>query len=159
MVCFGKSWVRFALLPVLGAALTACGGSGDDDDAAKDTPQCPTSGTMTIDLTNVTPDYGSSVPNGAVAHSYQTVGLDAHFKDIELVTLANHTAGKIPAFVPTATPVARTGGAGFDYVYTFTLTWPTAGHVAVADPALYQSSGDGCVYTLPSPLFEYDITP
>ena len=140
---------------------TACSSGGDGETSGRaNQPVCPTSGVMPIELTQVAPATGASVPNGMIAHTYQTVGLDARFASLRLATLGNHTAGAIPALSPTVTPVPRTDGSGNDYLYAFTITWPTApGHVALADPSIYQSSADGCEYQLPSPLFEYDVTP
>jgi hypothetical protein len=153
----GAVWVALAL------GVSACGGSsGDDDDAAtKETgPTCPTTDVTTLVVAAVTPLPGSSVPNHAIFHGYQTVGFDARFADIALAPLPQHTAGAIPAILATVQPKPRSDGSGNDWFYTFTLEWPNGpSHVALYNPNLYKSDGDGCVYQLPNPLFEYDTTP
>jgi hypothetical protein len=152
----GAIWVALCL------GVSACGGSGGDDDAAtKDTgPTCPTTDVTTLVLTAVTPTRGASVPNHAIVHGYQTVGFDARFQDLVLAPLPQHTAGALPAISPTVEQRPRADGSGSDWYYSFTAEWPSApAHVALYNPNRYKSDGDGCVYQLPNPLFEYDTTP
>src|SRR6185295_9417943 len=47
----------------------------------------------------------------------------------------------------TVTQVARPGGSGTDFLYSFTVTWPTApGHVALVEPALYVDPTTNCKF-------------
>lgn len=144
---------------IAGLALFATACSGGDDDK-NDDPVCPTgTNATTLELTGVAPAAGTSVTNSMITHTFQTVGADARLDQLLLVTLPNHTAGSIPQFTGSVLPVPRTDGSGNDYQYSFTITWPTApGHVAIADPGQYQNPKDNCVFQLPTPLFEYDIT-
>jgi len=152
------TWWRWALVALL-VPLAGCSTDGDDDEQTG--PVCPTTDAMTVTLTNVSPAAGGSVTNSMIVHTFQTVDLDARLPSLQLATLPTHTAGAIPQSVaPTVTQVARPGGSGTDFLYSFTVTWPTApGHVALAEPALYVDPTTNCKFQFPSPLFDYDVTP
>jgi len=152
----GWKWI------LVSAAVLVMGcSSGDDDDKQEAKgPTCPTTETMTVTLTSVSPAAGASIPNGMIVHTFQTVDVDARLPSLELATLPTHTAGAIPSgIMPSVTAVARPAG-GTDYLYSFTVTWPVVpGHVALVEPALYQDPTTGCKFQFPTPLFEYDVTP
>jgi hypothetical protein len=150
-------WVGVALL----VPLTGCSG-GDDDDKQEDKgPTCPTTEATTVALTNVAPAAGASVKNSMIVHTFQTVDVDAQLPSLELATLPTHTAGAVPQpLSPTVMHVARPSGSGTDFLYAFTVTWPTApGHVTLIEPALYIDPTTNCKFQFPTPLFDYDITP
>lgn len=149
-------WVGAAFL----VPLAGCSG-GDGDDSENKGPTCPTTETMTVALSSVAPAAGASVKNSMIVHTFQTVDVDAQLPSLQLATLPTHTAGAIPqSTAPMVTPVARPGGSGTDFLYSFTVTWPTApGHVALVEPALYIDPTTNCKFQFPTPLFEYDVTP
>lgn len=149
---------RWDLLLFGASCLTACGGGGDDEDKG---PKCPTSATTPIQLGDVSPAPGASVTNNAIQHTFTTLGVDFYSTGFGVAPLQTHTAGSFPAnTVVMITPVPRASGSGQDWRYSFTVTWPTApAHVAFFAPTTIIDPEDDCKYSLPSPLFEYDITP
>src|SRR5262245_3937081 len=124
-------WSR-GLVTAAALLATACGG-GDDDDDSNAGPVCPNDDVTMITLRDVSPAHGASVTNDAILHEFTTVGVDAQFATLHLLTLGTHTAGPIPS--PTrfeSVPVSRPDGSGLDFTYRFTITWPTApGHVSL----------------------------
>jgi hypothetical protein len=134
---------------VLAAALVGC--AGDDDD---ETPACPgISSPALLELADVTPAPGSTLPNEDIVHAF-TVTTPVAFDSIAFALSAAHTAGNpTPGF----TFSLMLEGSGV--VYTAEpLTWETApAHVEFYSPVVYQTP-DGCGYKLPSPLFSYDVT-
>ena len=156
-----RTMLREVGLICLAIGAAACSGGGDDDDNKTNEPVCPTgTNATTLELTGVAPAANASVPNSMIAHTFQTVGADAYVEQFPIVALANHTAGRIPETTQVMiTPVPRADGSGQDYLYKFTVTWPTApAHVALANSAIYVNPKDNCHFQLPTPLFEYDIT-
>jgi hypothetical protein len=142
-------------LVVIGMALSAIGCGGDDPEKNEDEgPTCPTTDTTTIQLRDVAPAQGTSVPNSDIMHTFTTVGVGGIFETLALGPLPSHTAGALP---PGAGYTALQSGT--DVIYTFTaIAWPTApGHVAIFEGGLYEDPTNGCVIQLPNPLFEYDI--
>ena len=136
------------LLGVLGLfGACACSGTSSQDD-------CPGINDPTVlTLVNVNPALGDSVPNEAIVHSFSITD-DIAFSDIALAYLETHTAG--------------TPDPAIEFTYTISTTttdltsapivWSNApGHVELEAPIVYQTP-DGCAYTLPSPLFSYDVT-
>ncbi|HET7544960.1 MAG TPA: hypothetical protein VFK05_34075 [Polyangiaceae bacterium] len=139
----------FGLFSIL---LVACGGSDDKPAANPDcgTVQAPTQ----LETKNVSPSPGSSVPNASIVQTFTIVG--RHLQISPSFQLpASHTAGKtIPT--PSQWTISVSGP---DTVYTSEpLTWEKApAHVEI-DASGLMATSDGCVFLLPSPLFEYDIT-
>ena len=135
------------LLCALGAAC-ACACSGTSDQSVCTGVNDPT----VLTLSNVSPALGASVPNVSIVHSFSVLN-DIAFEDIALTQLASHTAGDAtPAIDFTYTVAAEST----DFTST-AVEWSNApGHVELAAPVVYQTT-DGCAYTLPSPLFSYDV--
>ncbi|HEX6765353.1 MAG TPA: hypothetical protein VF103_07740, partial [Polyangiaceae bacterium] len=117
--------------------------------------------TTPITVGDVSPALGASVQNNDIQHTFTTLGLDFYATGLGVAPLSTHTAGSFPAgTIVMITPVPRTSGSGQDWQYSFALTWPTApAHVAFYIPTPIKDPDNGCKYALPSPLFEYDITP
>jgi hypothetical protein len=105
-----------------------------------------------LTLSDVTPALGASVPNQAIVHSFSVLD-DIAFEDIALSYPAAHTAGDPEpdiAFTYTITAESTDFAAA-------PVVWSHApGHVEIDAPVVYQTT-DGCAYTLPSPLFSYDV--
>lgn len=144
--------MRHPSLPaVLGTfgVLAACACSGTTDQPLCSGVNDPT----VLTLANVTPALGDTVANDAIVHSFSVTD-DVAFSDIALGYLPSHTAGTPdPAIAFTYTIAAATT----DFTST-PVVWSTApGHVELEAPLIYQTP-DGCAYTLPSPLFSYDVT-
>lgn len=140
---------RFGML--VGCALAIWGCSSSD---AK--PSCGTaSAPDELTIGNVQPARGSSVPNTAIVQSFTLVGrhleLTPNFK-----LAATHTAGNTtPTLVHWTITLS-----GADTVYTSEpITWATApGHVELDPASLLDDTSSGCILTLPTPTFSYDVT-
>ena len=140
---------QFGIL--IGCALAIWGCSSSD---AK--PSCGTaSAPDELDITNVQPALGSSVPNKAIVQSFTIVG--RHLELTPTFKLAGtHTAGNT---TPNPVPWTITL-SGADTLYTSEpITWATApGHVELDPSSLLDDTSSGCILTLPTPMFSYDVT-
>ncbi len=135
------------VLALLGAA--ACGCSGASDQAF-----CPGVADPTVlTLADVTPAAGAIVTNEAIVHSFSVLN-DIAFDDIAFRQLPSHTAGDaIPSIAFTYTIAAEST----DFTAAPVVWSHAPGHVEIDAPLVYQTT-DGCAYTLPSPLFSYDLS-
>jgi hypothetical protein len=139
-------------------ALFACApsllGCSDEPDAQSDVPICAgLSNPAVIELTELEPALGASVPNEAIVHSFTITG-DVAFTSIAFAYSKLHDAGDArPALELTYSNEAS------GVVYTSGPTsWENApSHVEMAVPLVYETAA-GCAYTLPVPLFSYDVT-
>jgi hypothetical protein len=131
--------------------LVACGSS---DDKPAD-PNCGTEQAPTrVEIKNVSPMFGASVANANIVESFTLVGQHLELSPSFLLPAA-HTAGKT---VPTPSQWTLSI-SGADTVYTSEpLSWEKApAHVEV-DPSGLMQAPDHCVYSLQTPIFEYDVT-
>jgi hypothetical protein len=128
-------------------ALLGCSDEPDD-------PICQgVSNPAVIELTELEPALGESVPNEAIVHSFTVTG-EVAFTSIVFAYSKLHDAGKAsPALELTYS------NEGSGVVYTSEPTsWENApGHIEMAVPVVYETAA-GCAYTLPVPLFSYDVT-
>jgi hypothetical protein len=132
----------------LALVLTACGG---EDEATCGTIDEP----LLLELTELAPADGSSVPNAGIVQGFTVRGLDALIDEFAFQKSSLHTAGDPTPATFSITPT----GVGDEAVrYDFApLSWGEApSHVEIVAAAVY-SSGE-CVYALPTPLFRYDVT-
>ena len=132
----------------LASATTGCAGPADPPGCGGiDAPAL-------LDVSDLTPALGASVPNDTIVHSF-TVSGPVGFEDIALVYPDAHTAGQpSTALAFSYTPLGDGAAYAADPV-----TWETApAHVEIDAPVVYESD-DGCGYALPTPLFSYDVTP
>ena len=143
-------WARTAgLLGVLvgGAAATlGCGSS----DASCGTASAPDR----LTVTNVAPASGASLANAGIVQTFTIAGRHLQIEP-SFALAATHTAG-----ISSPNPVHWTIAlSGADTLYTSEpITWATApAHVELNPPGLLQTS-DGCVLTLPTPTFSYDVS-
>jgi hypothetical protein len=139
-----------------GVALSGCG-----DDSASDGqgggPNCGTaSNPDLLQLRDVIPTPGSTVPNVDVIHSFTIVDTPGLFETFTFISAGEHTAGQ-----PEPSPLQITIIAeGPDLRYTAApVTYPTApGHVEFSVAEVYQTA-DGCYVAFPDPLFSFDVEP
>ncbi len=138
----------------LSPLLVACGG-GDDDDDSSATGNCGTAANpIILELQDVAPAAGSSVPNDAIVHRYTVVGVSATF-DPDLQVPSTHTAGQ-PMPSPFIIQPTVVGDGMVTYEFE-PISWTTApSHVTIQDTSVYQTS-DGCIYAFPQPIFDYDV--
>lgn len=125
--------------PKMGAATADCG-----------TVQEP----LELVLKDVKPAPGSSLPNADIVHGFTVVGKLVKL-ELAFAHAGSHTAGlPIPA-----TTNWTYGVSGADTVYAaLPMSWTSApGHVELTLPSLLMEA-DGCVFSLPTPMFSYDIT-
>jgi hypothetical protein len=138
---------RMGILVCGALATLGCGSDG---------PACGTVSTPdSLKISSVQPAVGSSVPNSGIVESFTIVGrhlsIEPSFK-----LGAGHTAG-----VTTPNPSNwALAYSGEDTVYTSqAITWATApGHVELDPPGVLKDTSTGCVLTLPTPTFSYDVT-
>lgn len=143
----------------LAVALVGCSDGSDSGDPKPNMgPATPDCGSVQepqlLTLKDVQPALGASLPNAGIVQTFTIAG-----KLLKIVpsfaTPTAHTAGR-----PTSEPVVwRYLPSGTDTIYqSAPVTWQTApGHVELTPPGLLVST-NGCVSTLPSPTFSYDIT-
>jgi hypothetical protein len=139
---------RFALLS-LPLALPL-GGCSDEPTG----PTCPgISNPEVLELSELTPAIGASVPNDAIVHSFVVTG-DIAFASIAFGFLEGHEAGK--ASPPLELSYAK-DERGVVYTAEPTSFENAPSHVEIGVPVVYETP-DGCAYRLPSPLFSYELT-
>jgi len=129
-------------------ALTACGG---EDEATCGTIDEP----LLLELTDLVPADGSSVPNEAIVQGFTVRGMHALIDEFAFAMSSLHTAGTPTPGTFSITPSA----VGDDAVrYDFApLAWNEApAHVELVAAAVYRTGE--CVYALPTPVFRYDVT-
>ncbi len=149
------SWGRVSLGLCTAAAFAVLGCGSSDDKTSSNS--C---GTITdpalIQLSNILPAAGSSVPNSAIVHSFT---IDGKLLQVtpSFGEAASHTAGDpIPAtLIWTFAPSSD----GKNTVYTAEpVTWTTApSHVELDWGGDIQDSS-GCVSYFQNPVFSYDVT-
>ena len=125
---------------------------GCSDDA--DLPICAgVSNPAVMELADLQPALGESVPNEAIVHSFTVTG-DVAFTSIAFAYSTLHDAGKASPALELTYSKEDTG-----VVYASEPTsWENApGHIEIAVPVVYETPA-GCAYTLPVPLFSYDVT-
>ncbi len=131
-------------------ALVALGCSSPSDAG----PSCGTTNAPDLlAITNLQPALGASVPNAAIVQTFTIAG--RHLELTPSFALgATHTAG-LTAPSPVHWTISLSGA---DTLYTAEpVTWVTApGHVELNPPGQLESNG--CILTLPSPMFSYDVT-
>ncbi len=113
-----------------------------------------------LSIVERTPDFGASVPNRSIVHSFtvETGRAPVNYWSLSLNPFSPaHTAGE-------AKPAGRaldwvaTGSEGWKWTLT-PLSWSTApGHVEVGSASAWHL-GEECYFTLPGPIFSYDIAP
>lgn len=140
----------------LGLAVAACSSADSTGSPATSTKSC---GTLTspeaLSVKDVVPASGSLVPNESIVHGFTVVAAPGLFQTLKLGYLAGkHTAGDADPAAWSFT--ATTSGRDVRY-QAVGVKWAKApGHVAIGAVERFQTT-DGCVYSLPEPLFEYDI--
>ena len=143
--------MRGVVCGLLGIVAVGCGSSDTKDPPANcGTAQAP----MAIELKDISPALGASVPNSAIIQRFTIVGRHLQI-EASFGLPAAHTAGQ-----STPTPVHWTFAAsGADTVYTSEpFAWQNApAHVEVDSAGLLQTS-DGCISALPAKIFQYDVT-
>jgi hypothetical protein len=151
--------VAIALGIPSGLALAACSSTSEPGGASStSTSTCGTVGApKLLELTDVTPAAGASVPNSGVVHAFTVVAAPGLFTSLGLQYVApEHTAG---AADPSAWKItAKASGADVRYEAGPVSFANAPGHVTIASGQKF-ATADGCVYALPSPLFDYDVTP
>ncbi len=126
--------------------LVACGGS--------DAPTCGTGQTSTqLEVKGVSPALDATVTNANIVETFTIVGQRLKFS-APFVASAAHTAGQM---MPT--PTQWTLSFGTDTVYTSEpFSWEKApAHVELDSRAVLQTT-DGCLWSLPTTIFRYDVT-
>jgi hypothetical protein len=141
----------FASLPAVLVAFAPSLLGCSDDPAA---PTCAgISSPAVLELAELTPAVGATVPNDDIVHSFLVTG-DVAFTSIAFAYSKAHDAGK-------ASPELELSYSQEDDGVLYTAeptTWENApGHVEMAVPVVYETS-EGCGYRLPFPLFSYDVT-
>ena len=133
---------------VLAFVLAGCG----SDDPPPDLPKCGTlENPDRLELTNVQPAPGSSVPNQNIVHRFTIVG-SVGVEQLALSFSSAHTAGD-----PTSPIVWSRVTGSLDYEAP-ALSWSNApAKVELESTANYQTP-DGCVYAFETPVFSYDVT-
>lgn len=155
---------RVVLGGLLSFAAVGCGGSSDDNSGGAGagpkmgaaTADCGTvQEPRTIELSNVSPALGATVPNTAIVQTFTIVGQHLLTTPTFGGLPGVHTAGQQMPSPVGYTPVI----SGADLVYTSQpLTWQNApAHVELV-PSSIVYTDDGCVWTFPTPIFEYDVT-
>lgn len=134
----------------LAVALLA-GACGGDDERTCGTIDEP----LLLELTELVPADGSSVPNTEIVQGFTVHGLDALIEEFAFAKSSLHTAGDP---TPAAFSITRSAVANGVVRYDFApLRWDEApGHVELVTAAVYRRGE--CVYALPTPLFRYDAT-
>ena len=142
-----KQALGYGLLAVV---VVACGGSDDPVKSNCGTAQAP----VAIELKDVSPALGVTVPNSAIVQTFTIVGRHLQI-DPSFGLPAAHTAGQ-PVPSPTQWSLSVSGA---DTVYTsMPFNWLMApAHVEI-DSAGLQKTSDGCFLALPKQLFQYDIS-
>jgi hypothetical protein len=109
-----------------------------------------------LTLKDVTPAAGSTVPDADIVHGFTVVNAPGLFKSVQLSPIAGkHTAGDS---VPSSwTFTASQSGKDIRYEAAGVKWTHVPGHVAIEISERFQTA-DGCIYGLPSPLFDYDVT-
>jgi hypothetical protein len=126
------------------------GGCSDDPSG----PTCPgISNPTVLELTELTPTLGATVPNDAIVHSFVVTG-DVAFASIVFGFLEGHDAGK--ASPPLELSYSKQAH-GVVYTAEPTSFEHAPGHVEIGVPVVYETP-DGCGYRLPSPLFSYELS-
>lgn len=130
--------------------LIGCGGD-DGDERTCGTIDEP----LVLELADLVPADGASVPNVGVVQGFTLRGLNALIDEFAFVKSSLHTAGDPTPAVFSITPSAVADDAvRYDFA---PVTWGAApGHVELVTAAVYRSGE--CVYSLPTPLFRYDVT-
>jgi hypothetical protein len=126
--------------PHMGAATADCG-----------TVQEP----LVFTLKDVKPAPGTSVANANIVQSFTIVGKLLQLQP-SFAYSAAHTAG-----AATPSPIVWTlAASGGDTVYTSQpISWATAPAHVELNPPGEVATKDGCVSTLPTPTFSYDLAP
>lgn len=132
----------------MGLVAAACGGS--DEKPSCGTEQAPTA----IEIKDVSPAVGASVPNAAIVQRFTLVGRLLQITPSFLLPAA-HTAGQtVPTPVQWSIAVS-----GADTVYTSEpISWQNAPAHVEADSNAPLKTSDGCIFALPKQIFEYDVT-
>jgi len=134
-------------------SIVACACGGSDGDPAK--PNCGTTQAPTaLEIADVSPAIGASVPNSGIVQTFTVVGKLLQFPP-NLALSAAHTAGQ-----PTPTPTQwQISVDGEDTVYTSEpISWTSAPAHVELDSLNMLKTSDGCVFALPKQMFKYDIT-
>jgi len=140
----------------LGCALLSViiAGCGASDDTEK--PNCGTvDAPMAIELKDISPAAGASVPNSGIVETFTIVGRHLQLTTPTFALPPAHTAGQ-PVPATTEWSFALSGA---DTVYTSQpLSWEHApAHVEMDSYGLLETS-DHCISALPKKIFEYDVT-
>jgi hypothetical protein len=151
------SLVAVALGAAFGLFLAACSSSSSASGGTTTAPAgCGTEDAPeTLTLKDVTPAKGSAVPDQDIVHGFTVVSAPGLFKTLNLQYLAPaHTAGEADPSAWQWTAAAQ----GSDVRYeALGVRWKNApGHVSVGSSVKFKTS-NGCVYALPTPLFDYDV--
>lgn len=151
------SFLASLLGAALGLAVAAC--SSSSSSSADPTPPTQSCGTLTspkaLSVKDVVPAAGSLVPNASIVHGFTVVAAPGLFTTLKLGYLpGKHTAGDADPSswsftVATSDKDVRYEAAGVKWT-------KVPGHVAIGAVERFQTT-DGCVYSLPEPLFEYDV--
>lgn len=156
--CGRFSNASIGVLLVLSAALSACGSESTQSDASvgRDSGIC---GTRTnpgiLQVTDVIPAMGTTVPNGRITHTFTVAKAPAEFTAFTLRYGSNHTAG---GSTP-SDPVLQATVIGSSIVYQFSVDrWAMApGHVELKASNGYETNA-GCSWVFPTPLLSYEVT-
>ena len=129
----------------------ACGGS---DDSAPQTNCGNTQTPRALQLKDVSPAIGASVPNSGIVQTFTVVDQLLQFSP-NLALSTAHTAGQ-PTPTPTKWSITVDGG---NTVYTSEpISWASApAHVELNSLNMLKTD-DGCIFALPKQMFNYDIT-
>jgi hypothetical protein len=143
--------LTFARFPAFLVALAPCLVGCSDDPSG---PTCAgISSPVVLELAELTPALGATVPNDGIVHSFTVTG-EIAFTSIAFAYSKAHSAGDANPRLEFSYSQEDGGVA-----YTAEPTrWENApGHVEMAVPVVYETS-EGCGYRLPLPLFSYDVT-
>jgi hypothetical protein len=147
----GISFVK-RLLSCVGVTIALAGsGCGSGSDGSCGTASNPT----VMTLRDVTPPIGGTVVNKDIVQRFTVVNAPGIMSTVNIAMVpGRHTAGN-PTF---ASQDWKVTAVGKDITYETTVSnWEIApGHVEVVP--LGGGVVDGCHFTLPSPLFSYDVT-
>lgn len=144
---------------IAAAAVLAVGCGGDDDTGAGSTSggSCADAATTptVLQLADVQPAAGASVPNEGIVHAFTVVQAPGLFQSFTFVFNPAHTANTSDPVTMSFTVTQQ--GADIRY-QAAPVSWAEApSRVDLRVAERYQ--GDGACYVLPDPLFAYDVVP
>lgn len=137
-------------------AMAGCGSGSGTETTQPNMTATADCGSITqpkqLTISGLFPAIGSTVPNAGIVETFTIVGKLLQIPP-SFYENAPHTAGKsIPETVGWTPTIS-----GSDTVYTSQpISWTTTAHVELDPPLLVTT--DQCVWTLPTPVFSYNLS-